>query len=135
MAGSHPVNLAVNDVLRRLHTSFRSCLNFQSISPHLRSHELLTDHEWEVISNKDSHDSQVDEFLKVLPHKGRKCLNQLIECLQLSLDHAGHKDLLVELKKQVDQQCSGYSQVSHDSPIALTAYTCAHIAASVVLEL
>jgi len=108
MAGSH---LALNDVLRQLHISFRSCLNFQSISPHLRSHELLTDHEWEVISNKDSHDSQVDEFLKVLSHKGKNCLNQLIECLQLSLDHAGHKDLLVELKEVVDQQQCCDSQV------------------------
>ncbi|XP_065908160.1 putative leucine-rich repeat-containing protein DDB_G0290503 isoform X2 [Dysidea avara] len=111
MAGSQSVNLAVDDVLRRLHTSFRSCLNFQSISPHLRSHELLTDNEWEVISNKDSRQDQVDEFLKVLPHKGRNCLNQLIECLQLSFDHAGHKDLLVELKKQVDQQSNDNSQL------------------------
>ena len=92
-----------NDVLRRLHSLFRSCLNFQSISPQLRQHNLITYHEWQVICNKDSHDDQVDEFLKCLPLKGRNCLNQLIECLQLSLDHAGHQDLLAELKKQVDR--------------------------------
>jgi len=107
MAGSQPVN----EILRRLHTSFRNCLNFQSISPHLRSHELLTDHEWEVISNKGSRQDQVDEFLKVLPLKGKNCLKKLIECLQLSLDHAGHEDLLEELKQLVEQQSAGDTQV------------------------
>ena len=113
MAGSQ----SVNDVLGRLHSLFRSCLNFQTISPHLREHNLITYNEWQVIANKGSHDSQVDEFLKVLPHKGRNCLNQLTECLQLSLDHAGHKDLLVELKKQVDQQPDSNSSQVINAPI------------------
>jgi len=91
----------VNEVLRCSHTLFRNCLNFQSISPHLRSNHLLTDHEWEIISKKDSREDQVDEFLKCLPHKGKGCLNTLIKCLRLSLDHSGHQDLLSELNKQV----------------------------------
>ena len=90
----------VNEVLRHLHTLFRNCLNFQSISPHLRSHCLLTDNEWEIISKKESREDQVDEFLKCLPHKGKGCLKRLIECLQLSLDHSGHQDLINELNKQ-----------------------------------
>ena len=89
-----------NEVLRRLHTVFRNCLNFQSISPHLRSHYLLTDNEWEIISKKESREDQVDEFLKCLPHKGKGCLKRLMECLQLSLDHSGHQDLINELNKQ-----------------------------------
>ena len=97
----------VNDVLRKLHALFRSCLNFQSVSPHLRSHKLLTDNEWEVISKKDSREQQVDEFLKCLPHKGKNCLNVLIKCLQLSLDHCGHQDLLAELEKLVEKQTGG----------------------------
>ena len=92
----------VNDTLRRLHPLFRNCLDFQSIAPQLRLHKLVTDHEWQVIGSKDSREQQVDEFLKCLPHKGRNCLNQLIKCLQMSLDHAGHQDLLTELKKQID---------------------------------
>ncbi|XP_065907180.1 kinesin heavy chain-like isoform X2 [Dysidea avara] len=98
----------VNNILRRLHALFRSCLNFQSISPQLRQHNLLTDHEWQVIKNKDSHEDQVDEFLQYLPHKGKDCLNQLIECLELSLDHAGHKDLLQGLKKEVNLPNGGH---------------------------
>ena len=94
----------VNDVLRKLHGLFRNCLDFQSISPQLRSHNLLTDHQWQVIGKKDSREQQVDEFLKYLPHKGRNCLHQLMKCLQLSLDHAGHQDLLIELKKIVEKQ-------------------------------
>ena len=94
----------VNDVLRKLHGLFRNCLDFQSISPQLRAHNLLTDHEWQVISKKDSREQQVDEFLKCLPHKGRNCLNQLIKCLLLSLAHSGHQDLLNELKKLVDKK-------------------------------
>ena len=94
----------VNDVLRKLHALFRNCLDFQSISPQLRSHKLLTDNEWEVISRKDSREQQVDEFLKCLPHKGRNCLSQLIKCLQLSPEHSGHQDLLIELKKLVEKQ-------------------------------
>lgn len=90
-----------NEVLRRLHTLFRDYLNFQAVSPHLRSHNLLTDNEWEIISKKDSREDQVDEFLKCLPHKGKGCLKRLIECLQLSLDHSGHQDLISELHKQV----------------------------------
>jgi len=92
----------LNDVLRRLHSLFRSCLNFQSISPQLRQRNLITNHEWQKISSKSSQEDQVDEFLKCLSLKGRNCLNELVECLQLSLDHAGHQDLLEELKKQVD---------------------------------
>ena len=102
----------VNNILRRLHALFRSCLNFQSISPQLRQHNLLTDHEWQVIKNKDSHEDQVDEFLQYLPHKGKDCLNQLIECLELSLDHAGHKDLLQGLKKEVNLPNSGHEVCS-----------------------
>jgi len=102
----------VNNVLRRLHTLFRSCLNFQSIFPQLRQHNLLTDHEWQVIKNKDSHEDQVDEFLQYLSHKGRNCLNQLIECLKLSLDHAGHQDLLVELKKELGSVPNGVHEVN-----------------------
>jgi len=98
----------LNNVLRRLHILFRNCLNFQSISPQLRQHNLLTDHEWQVIKNKDSHEDQVDEFLQYLPHKGKNCLKQLIECLELSLDHAGHYDLLVELKKEVCLSYGGH---------------------------
>ena len=94
----------VNDVLGKSHVLFRSCLDFQSISPQLRAHKLLTTNEWEVISRKDSREQQVDEFLKCLPHKGRNCLSQLIKCLQLSPEHAGHQDLLVELKKLVEKQ-------------------------------
>lgn len=94
----------VNEVLSKSHGLFRNCFDFQSISPQLRSHNLLTKHEWEVISKKDSREEQVDEFLKRLPHKGRNCLHQLIKCLQLSLDHAGHQDLLIELKKLVEKQ-------------------------------
>ena len=94
----------VNAVLKKLHGLFRNCLDFQSISPHLRSHNLLTNNEWEVISNKDSRDKQVDEFLKYLPHKGKNCLNELIDCLQLSLEHSGHQDLLAALKKLVEKQ-------------------------------
>ena len=94
----------VNDVLRKLHALFRSCLDFQSISPQLRSHKLLTDNEWEVVSKKDSREQRVDEFLKCLPHKGRNCLSQLIKCLQLSPEHSGHQDLLMELKKLVEKQ-------------------------------
>ena len=97
---------STNDVLRRLHVSFRRCLNFQSISPHLRSHNLLTDHEWQVISDKGSCEDQVDQLLKYLPQKGRSCLQALVDCLQSSLDHAGHKDLLVELKKQPELRIS-----------------------------
>ncbi|XP_065908166.1 CAP-Gly domain-containing linker protein 1-like [Dysidea avara] len=97
---------SANDVLRRLHVSFRRYLNFQSISPHLRSHNLLTDHEWQVISDKGSCEDQVDQLLKYLPQKGENCLHALIECLQSSLDHAGHKDLLVELKKQPELRVS-----------------------------
>ena len=89
----------VDEVLKHLHTLFRSCLNFQSISPHLRSHRLLTNHEWEIISKKDGREDQVDEFLKCLPHKGKDCLERLLECLQLSLDHSGHQDLISELSK------------------------------------
>ena len=91
----------VDEVLKHLHTFFRSCLNFQSISPHLRSHHLLTNHEWEIISKKDGREDQVDEFLKCLPHKGKDCLERLLECLQLSLDHSGHRDLISELSKHV----------------------------------
>ena len=94
----------VNEVLRNLHALFRNCLDFQSISPHLRSHNLLTDNEWEVISRKDSRGQQVDEFLQCLPHKGRNCLSQLIKCLQLSPEHSGHQDLLTELNKLVEKQ-------------------------------
>lgn len=94
----------VNDILRKLHGVFRNCLDFQSISPQLRSHNLLTDHEWQVIGKKDSREQQVDEFLKYLPHKGRNCLHQLMKCLQLSLDHSGHEDLLTELKRLVEKQ-------------------------------
>ena len=94
----------VNAALRKLHGLFRNCLDFQSISPHLRSHNLLTNNEWEVISNKDSREKQVDEFLKYLPHKGKNCLNELIDCLQLSLEHSGHRDLLAALKKLVEKQ-------------------------------
>ena len=95
----------VNDVLGKLHSLFRNCLDFQSISPQLRSHKLLTNNEWAVISSKkDSREQQVDEFLKCLPHKGRNCLSQLIKCLQLSPEHAGHQDILVELKKLVEKQ-------------------------------
>ena len=90
----------VSEVLRHSHTLFRKCLNFQSISPHLRSHNLLTDNEWEVISKKESRKDQVDEFLKCLPHKGKGCLNRLVECLQSSLDHSGHQDIINELNKQ-----------------------------------
>ena len=94
----------VNDVLGKLHALFRSCLDFQSISPHLRSHKLLTSNEWEVIGKKDGREQQVDEFLKCLSHKGRNCLSLLIKCLQLSPEHAGHQDILVELKKLVEKQ-------------------------------
>jgi len=95
-------SLLAENVLRKLHSLFRSCLNFQSILPGLRLHNLLTDYEWQVIKNKDTHDDQVDEFLQYLPHKGRNCLDKLIDSLELSLDHAGHNDLLVELKKEVN---------------------------------
>ena len=91
----------VNEVLRQLHSSFRTSLNFQSISPHLRSHYLLTTHEWEIISKKDSREDQADEFLKCLPHKGKGCLERLLDCLQLSLDHSGHQDLITELSKHI----------------------------------
>ncbi|XP_065908165.1 CAP-Gly domain-containing linker protein 1-like isoform X2 [Dysidea avara] len=91
---------STNDVLRRLHVLFRRCLNFQSISPHLRSRNLLTDHEWQVISEKGNSEDQVDQLLKYLPQKGGSCLHALIKCLQSSLDHAGHQDILVELQKQ-----------------------------------
>ena len=94
----------VKDVLKKLHGLFRNCLDFQSISPHLRSHNLLTDNEWQVISTKDSREQQVDEFLKYLPHKGKNCLNELIKCLQLSLEHSGHQDLLAALKQLVEKQ-------------------------------
>ena len=90
----------VSKVLRHSHTLFRKCLNFQSISPHLRSHNLLTDNKWEVISKKESREDQVDEFLKCLPHKGKGCLSRLVECLQSSLDHSGHQDIINELNKQ-----------------------------------
>ena len=93
----------VNDVLRKLHSLFRNCLNFQSISPKLRAHGLLTDHEWQMIGKRDTREQQVDEFLKYLPHKGKSCLSQLIKCLQLSLDHCGHRDLLAELMKLVEK--------------------------------
>ncbi|XP_065908170.1 putative leucine-rich repeat-containing protein DDB_G0290503 isoform X2 [Dysidea avara] len=100
---------SVNDVLRRLHGLFRSCLNFQSISPQLRQHNLLTDHEWQVIKSKDSHEDQVDEFLNYLPFKGKDCLNQLIECLRSSLDHLGHQDILTELEAEL------IKRVDHDN--------------------
>ena len=57
-----------------------------------------------MIGKKDSREEQVDEFLKYLPHKGRNCLHQLMNCLQLSQDHAGHQDLLTELKKLLEKQ-------------------------------
>ena len=94
----------VNEVLRKLHALFRNCLDFQSIFPHLRSHNLLTDNEWEVICKKDSREQQVDEFLKFLPHKGRNCLSQMMKCLQHSPEHSGHQDLLTELHKLVEKQ-------------------------------
>ena len=94
----------VNEVLRKLHALFRNCLDFQSISPWLRSHNLLTDNEWEIICKRDSREQQVDEFLKFLPHKGKDCLSQMMKCLQLSPEHAGHKDLLTELNKLVEKQ-------------------------------
>ena len=97
MAGSQ----SVNDVLRGLHGLFRSCLNFQSISPQLRQRNLLTDYEWQVIKSKDSHEDQVDEFLNYLPFKGKDCLNQLIECLRSSSDHLGHQDILTELEAEL----------------------------------
>ena len=97
----------VTEVLRKLHVLFRNCLNFQLISPLLRLHNLLTDNEWQVISKKDSREQQVDEFLKCLPHKGKNCLNELVICLQLSLDHSGHQDILTELKKLVEIQTGG----------------------------
>ena len=97
----------VTEVLRKLHVPFRNCLNFQSISPQLRLHNLLTDDEWQVISKKDSREQQADEFLKCLPHKGKNCLNELVICLQSSLDHSGHQDLLTELKKLLEKQTGG----------------------------
>jgi len=72
----------------------------------LQSHNLLTDHEWEAISSKNSHKEQVDEPIIYLPEKGENCLQALAECLQSSLDHAGHKDLLEELRKQPELRVS-----------------------------
>ena len=108
----------VTEVLRKLHVSFRNCLNFQSILPQLRLHNLLTDDEWQMISKKDSREQQVDEFLKCLPHKGKNCLNELVICLQSSLDHAGHQDLLTELKKLLDTQTGGPTAdvIENDDP-------------------
>ena len=100
----------VNETLKKSHVVFRNCLDFQSILPHLRSHELLTDNEWEVISKKDSRELQVDEFLKFLPRKGKNCLQQLIKCLQLSLNHTGHKDILTELGRLVERQSETQSE-------------------------
>lgn len=97
---------SMEDVLKRSHYLFRKFFNFQSILPQLLAHNLLTSDEWEVISKKDSREQQVDEFLKCLPHKGRNSLNQLIECLELSLDHAGHQDILAELKKHAGPDTS-----------------------------
>lgn len=97
-------NDEADEVLKRTHAIFRKYLNVHSIYPHLRSHNLITDHEWEVINTKDGREGQVDELLKCLPQKGRDCLQLLVKCLQSSLDHAGHKDLLVELLKQPEMQ-------------------------------
>jgi len=88
---------------------FRSYLNFQTISPHLRKHNLLTDHEWEAIQNKATHDDKVDEFLKYLRLKGKDCLDRLILCLRSSLDHSGHHDILTKL--EAEQLC--IKQVDH----------------------
>ena len=109
----------VRDVLKKLHVLFRNCLDFQSISPHLRSHSLLTDHEWQVISKKDTREQQVDEFLKYLPHKGKNCLNELIECLEMSLEHSGHRDLLTALQKLVQKQTSKQTDDPAPSSAAL----------------
>ena len=101
---SHLHSQFVTEVLRKLHVPFRNYFNFQSISPQLRLHNLLTEDEWQVISKKDSREQQADEFLKCLPQKGKNCLNELVICLQSSHDHSGHKDLLIELKKLLEKQ-------------------------------
>jgi len=105
----------INDVLGRLHDLFRSCLNFQSISPQLRKYKLLTDREWQVINNKDTQDDQVDEFLKYLPLKGKDCLNRLSQCLRSSLDHSGHQDILTKLEAELEIK----DQVSYVSCVAM----------------
>ena len=63
-----------------------------------------------MISSKESCEDQVDELLKCLPLKGGNCLHLLIECLQSSLDHAGHQDLLEELKKQPELRAKVFSR-------------------------
>ena len=104
-----------DDILKRSHIHFRRCLNFQAISPHLRSHNLLTDDEWEVISKKDTREQQADEFLKCLSHKGRNSLSHLINCLKLSQDHTGHQDILTEIEKQM-------SPTGSDIPVNLCTH-------------
>ena len=59
-----------------------------------------------MISSKNSREEQVDELLIYLPEKGENCSQALAECLQSSLDHAGHKDLLEELRKQPELRLS-----------------------------
>lgn len=92
---------SIDDILKRSHIHFRRYLNFQAISPHLRSYNLLTDDEYEVISKKDTRAQQADELLTCLSHKGRNSLGHLINCLKLSQDHIGHQDILTELKRQI----------------------------------
>jgi len=103
MYACYPVYIIIDlKILDSIAPVFTSSVNVNNLFPLLLTHGLLTTKETnDILNHNDSSEvSRGSRLLGILKTKGSESIQQLLCTLNLEKEHAGHKSIADELKKE-----------------------------------
>ena len=87
-------------ILDTCHLELTTCMDIQTLLPHLRQEQLVTMAESEVLRNPTKTKTEKNQFLlSILPSKGENTFERFVKCLEEAGEHTGHSHLAELLKK------------------------------------
>ena len=98
-------------VLQKHHSDLRKSLGIEELIPSLRSLDLLTKDEWEVLSSQQTRQQKIDYLVALLPRKGENAYTHFVVCLESEKCHLAHQELADKLKTTAATLAESQQQV------------------------
>ena len=86
-------------VLNECYLELTTCIDLETLLPHLKREQLVTTGESETLTNSNKTTTEKNQYLlSILPSKGESTFERFIKCLEGADEHLGHLPLATLLK-------------------------------------
>ena len=98
-----PVDNIHKRIFQNSSPALRDYLNVETISPHLYKNDLLTEEQFDWLTDTPIRRKKIELLEQWIPNSSENFLEKFLKCLQEEEEHLGHSELLRQLQEEIDR--------------------------------